>query len=46
VIAIGTFGTRTWTAADGTKRSTLEILAEEIRPSLRWATTQVTKTNS
>jgi single-strand DNA-binding protein len=45
VIAIGTFRTRTWTATDGQERSTLEILAEEIGPSLRWATTEVTKTS-
>jgi single-strand DNA-binding protein len=43
VIAIGTFRTRTWTTADGVERSTLEILADEIGPSLRWATTEVTK---
>ena len=46
VIAIGSFRTRTWTAADGQQRSTLEILAEAIGPSLRWATTEVTKTHS
>ena len=46
VIAIGTFRTRTWTAADGAERSTLEILADEIGPSLRWATTEITKAST
>src|SRR6266516_3941309 len=42
-IAVGSFRTRTWTTADGQARSALEVLAEEIGPSLRWATTQVTR---
>jgi single-strand DNA-binding protein len=43
VLAVGSFRTRTWTTGDGQERSTLEVLAEEIGPSLRWATTQVTR---
>ncbi len=46
VIAIGTFRTRGWAAADGAERTKLEILADEIGPSLRWATTEVTKTSA
>ena len=46
VIAIGTFRTRAWTASDGEERTKLEILADEIGPSLRWATTEVTKTST
>ena len=46
VIVIGTFRTRAWTASDGEERTKLEILADEIGPSLRWATTQVTKTSA
>jgi single-strand DNA-binding protein len=46
VIAIGSFRTRTWTAADGVERSTLEIVADEIGPSLRWATTALTQAGS
>ena len=46
VIVIGSFRTRTWIAADRAERSTLEILADEIGPSLRWATTAVTKAGS
>jgi single-strand DNA-binding protein len=45
-IAVGTFRTRTWTTSDGQERSTLEVLAEEIGPSLRWATTQVTRSTA
>ena len=47
VIAIGSFRTRTWTAADGAgAHRTLEILADEIGPSLRWATTEVTRSTA
>ena len=42
-IAVGTFRTRTWTTAEGEDRSALEIIAEEIGASLRWATTDVTR---
>ncbi len=27
-----------WTAEDGSARSTVEVVAEELGPSLRWAT--------
>ena len=43
-IAVGTFRTRTWSSAEGEGRSALEIVADEIGPSLRWATTEVTRT--
>ena len=43
-IAVGVFRTRSWTGAEGEERSALEIVAEEIGPSLRWATTQITRT--
>lgn len=46
VIAIGSFRTLTGTAADGAERNTLEILADEIGPSLPWATTEITKANT
>lgn len=45
-IAVGVFRTRTWTGPDGDERSKLEILAEEVGPSLRWATTTVSKATS
>ena len=44
-IAVGTFRTRTWTS-DGEDRSALEIVAEEVGPSLRWATTQITRSTA
>jgi hypothetical protein len=31
---------------DGEERTKLEILAEEIGPSLRWATTEVTRAST
>jgi single-strand DNA-binding protein len=40
---VGTFRTRTWSSAEGEDRSALEIVADEIGPSLRWATTEVTR---
>jgi single-strand DNA-binding protein len=44
-VAVGTFRTRTWSTAEGEDRSALEIVADEIGASLRWAT-QVTKTHT
>jgi single-strand DNA-binding protein len=43
-IAVGTVRTRTWRGEDGSERSRLEIVADEVGPSLRWDTAQVTKT--
>jgi single-strand DNA-binding protein len=34
---------RTWTAEDGNARSTVEVVADELGPSLRWATATTTK---
>ena len=34
---------RSWTAEDGSVRSTVEMLAEELGPSLRWATATTTR---
>lgn len=42
-IAVGSPRTRTWTTSDGEDRSALEIVADEIGPLLRWATTEVTR---
>jgi hypothetical protein len=33
----------TWTAEDGNARSTVEVVAEELGPSLRWATATTTR---
>jgi single-strand DNA-binding protein len=35
---------RSWTAEDGSARSTVEVIAEELGPSLRWATATTTRT--
>jgi single-strand DNA-binding protein len=46
VVVVGRLQQRTWTAEDGTSRSVVEVLAEELGPSVRWATaapTRVTK---
>jgi single-strand DNA-binding protein len=38
VVVMGRLQQRTWTAEDGSARSVVEVLAEELGPSLRWAT--------
>jgi single-strand DNA-binding protein len=38
VVVLGKLQQRTWTAEDGSARSTVEVVAEELGPSLRWAT--------
>ena len=43
VIVTGRLEQRSWETPDGEKRSKIEIIADEIGPSLRWATAQVTK---
>jgi single-stranded DNA-binding protein len=35
---------RSWTAEDGSARSVVEVVAEELGPSLRWATATTTRT--
>lgn len=43
VIVTGRLQQRTWETEAGDKRSKVEIVADEVAPSLRWATAQVTK---
>jgi single-strand DNA-binding protein len=43
VIVTGRLDQRSWETQDGDKRSKVEIVADEIGPSLRWANAQVTK---
>jgi single-strand DNA-binding protein len=43
VVVVGRLQQRTWTAEDGSTRSTVEVLAEELGPSLRWATAAATR---
>jgi len=43
VIVTGRLEQRTW-EQEGNKRSVVEIIADEVAPSLRWATAKVEKT--
>jgi single-strand DNA-binding protein len=43
VIVTGRLEQRSWETQDGEKRSVVEIVADEVAPSLRWATVEVTK---
>ena len=43
VMVAGRLEQRSWETADGDKRSKVEVVADEVGPSLRWATAQVTK---
>jgi len=45
VIVTGRLEQRSWETPEGEKRSVVEIVADEVGPSLRWATAQVTKTD-
>jgi single-strand DNA-binding protein len=38
VVVVGRLQQRSWTAEDGSARSTVQVVAEELGPSLRWAT--------
>jgi single-strand DNA-binding protein len=38
VVVLGRLQQRAWTAEDGSARSIVEVVAEELGPSLRWAT--------
>jgi single-strand DNA-binding protein len=42
VVVVGRLQQRTWTADDGNARSVVEVVAEELGPSLRWATATTT----
>lgn len=43
VLVTGRLEQRTWETAEGDKRSKIEVIADEVGPSLRWATAQVHK---
>ena len=43
VVVTGRLDQRSWETQEGDKRSKVEIIADEIGPSLRWATAQVVK---
>ena len=38
VVVVGRLQQRAWTAEDGSARSMVEVVADELGPSLRWAT--------
>lgn len=46
VVVTGRLRQSSWETADGEKRTSLQLDVDELGPSLRWATTQVTKTTS
>ena len=43
VVVVGRLQQRTWTAEDGSARSVVEVVAEELGSSLRWATATTTR---
>ena len=43
VVVDGRLDQRSWETEQGDKRSKVEIVADEVAPSLRWATAQITK---
>jgi single-strand DNA-binding protein len=46
VVVLGRLQQRSWTAEDGSARSVVEVVAEELGPSLRWATVATARTSS
>jgi len=44
VVVVGRLQQRSWTAEDGSARQAVEVVAEELGPSLRWATATTTRT--
>jgi single-strand DNA-binding protein len=44
VVVVGRLQQRSWTAEDGNARSVVEVVAEELGPSLRWTTATTTRT--
>jgi single-strand DNA-binding protein len=43
VVVSGRLEQRSWETENGDKRSKVEVVADEIAPSLRWATVEITK---
>jgi single-strand DNA-binding protein len=43
VVVTGRMEQRSWDTENGEKRSKIEVIADEVGPSLRWATAQITK---
>jgi hypothetical protein len=43
VVVLGRLQQRSWTAENGSARSTVEVVADELGPSLRWAPATTTR---
>jgi single-strand DNA-binding protein len=43
VVVVGRLAQRSWQADDGASRSVIEVVANELGPSLRWATATTTR---
>ena len=43
VVVYGTLQQRRWDSADGEQRAVVEIIADDVAPSLLWATTEIHK---
>jgi single-strand DNA-binding protein len=43
VVVVGRLQQRSWTAEDGSARSVVEVVAEELGPGLRWVTATTTR---
>ena len=43
VVVVGRLAQRSWQADDGATRSVVEVVADELGPSLRWATATTTR---
>jgi single-strand DNA-binding protein len=43
VVVVGRLQQRSWTAEGGSARSVVEVVADELGPSLRWATVTATR---
>lgn len=46
VVVYGIVQQRSWQTQEGEKRSKVEIIADDVAPSLRWATAEITKNDS
>jgi single-strand DNA-binding protein len=46
VVVVGRLQQRSWTAENGSARSVVEVVAEELGASLRWATATATTTRA
>ncbi len=43
IVVTGRLEQRSWETENGDKRSVVEIVADDVGPSLRWATAEVTR---